>query len=263
MRTLDADEQARLEDVLALDPPGEASIFDVVGKMDALLTFFEDSEEFGSLAPFLRAYYRVTEEVVRHRTEDAGFFDDPAALERLDVRFARLYFEPLRAYLFEGEKREPWRTYLSYCEREDSRPVLEMSLGINAHINADLVQVLIEEGYDEREDYEQINTILSSVFKELLEYLAFSKHDAIGLEALVLRKTVSRLFARAIVRWREEAWDHAAERESFDSIREEIHAETEHLAADLIDITEDFSLLHIPHTIHRIGDTSVRLDGEV
>ncbi len=260
---LDRDEQERLKEVLALDPPGEASIYDVVGSMDTLLAFFEDTEGFGSLAPFLRAYYRVTEEVVRHRVEDEGFFDDPGALERLDVRFARLYFEPLRAYLFEGEKREPWRTYLSYCERGDSRPALEMSLGINAHINADLVPVLIEEGYDEYEDYEQINTILSSVFKELLEYLAFRKHDAIGLEALIMRKTVSRLFSRAIVRWREEAWSHAVGRDAFDPIRAEVHTETERLAADLIDITERFSLLHIPHTIHRIGDTSVRLDRSV
>lgn len=128
-----------------------------------------------SMTPFLNAYLKITEEVIREKQK--GSFTEPEKLEKLDIRFAELYFNAVKHYLEDGEKKQPWKTYFDYIERSDSKPVLELALGINAHINSDLTQTLHEQNYNNTEDFNKINKILRKSLYPVLKNTAVKRGD--------------------------------------------------------------------------------------
>ena len=63
-------------------------------------------------------------------------------MERWDLVFAGLYLDALDAHLSkEGRPSRPWR--LAFDAAPDLPPLLNVLLGVNAHINYDLPQALL------------------------------------------------------------------------------------------------------------------------
>jgi Family of unknown function (DUF5995) len=90
---------------------------------------------------FLGTYLRTTQAV--GAAVDDGAFEDPAWVERWDTDFAGLYVDALAAWRRDpGSPPRPWR--LAFGAREDLSPEAHVLLGVNAHINHDLPQSLVQ-----------------------------------------------------------------------------------------------------------------------
>ncbi|WP_414837245.1 DUF5995 family protein [Candidatus Nanosalina sp. VS9-1] len=208
------------------------TVDDVVEKMDQFEKFL-DERGLESFRPFLRAYRKITLKVIQASEKDV--FDNPGKLEELDIRFAEPYFEAMEKYFLEGEKKQPWKEYLNYVERDDSRPVLELLLGINAHINADLGQAMKETDYSERQDFEEINRILLEALIPVMADTAVQRKDFETLGFLGVQP-VAFLGLKKVVQWREQAWKNRNKDITV------LRKETERKACELIGIRHDNSL---------------------
>ncbi len=217
-----------------------SNVSELVDKMEAFENFLRD-ENRESFIPFLRAYRRITEKVQRQKNS----FDNPSELEKLDLEFGKLYFDAMKAYFREGKKVMPWRNYLNYMERNDSRPLLELLLGINAHINADLAVLLDEMDYSEEEDFNRVNRIL---LESLYPVLIDTAHMRRDFEALTFLSSGPLPFygLNKIICWRQKAW-----KERYRT-QEEIKKQTEKKACDLISLRHDRSFTGILEKPFRI-----------
>lgn len=144
-----------------------ATIGELLDEMQRLLASLPPEQ--GTARDFLATYLRTTAAVAG--AIGAGTFEDPAWVERWDLVFAGLYLEALDAHL-SGTSRpsRPWR--LAFDAAPGLPPVLNVLLGVNAHINYDLPQALLAVITDDdfrdpsvlarrRRDHERIDAILS------------------------------------------------------------------------------------------------------
>ena len=118
-----------------VDGPPPGSIPEVVARMRAIDDALPNTH---GIAHFNRLYLAVTESVAHGLRADA--FAAPAFLERLDVRFARLYFDALAV----DEPPRAWRPLFDCAERRGILPLQFAFAGMNAHINRDLPVALVE-----------------------------------------------------------------------------------------------------------------------
>ena len=145
---------------------GQADVDAVIARMQARLDALP--ETLASRRYFLRTYQRTTAAVGAAIEE--GKFDDADWVTRWDVRFAELYLNAHDADLAGGPVPRPWRlAFDAPAELPDLRHVL---LGINAHINYDLPQALLDvitaEDFEDpglmdrrRRDHERIDSVLA------------------------------------------------------------------------------------------------------
>lgn len=228
------------------------TIEDVISDMEELEKLFQE-EELEGLLPFLRAYLRITKKVAERSRK--GDFNHPDELEELDIRFAELYFDSVEKYLTEGEKKPPWRKYFEYIERDDSKPVLELILGINAHINSDLAQTLYEKNYTNREDFQKIDRILAESLIPVLTELGFRRRDP-GCLGILGLQPVSWLGLRKILNWRELTWENSQTEENF-SI-DKVRKATERNAKRMISIRHDQKISDLGGKFGKILETQVK-----
>jgi len=140
------------------------SIAEVVERMRALQAALPDTS---GTAHFNRLYLAVTEAVAQDLRAEA--FAAPGFLERLDVRFAGLYFDALAA----AEPPPAWRPLFDCAERRGILPLQYALAGMNAHINRDLPVALVETwgelglelraGGPEHGDFLRVNARLAAV----------------------------------------------------------------------------------------------------
>lgn len=90
---------------------------------------------------FLATYRRVTEAVGGAARD--GHVEDPDWLGRWDVAFAELYLRALAAHRVDPAGAPgPWRA--AFAAPADLHPYLHVLLGMNAHINYDMPQSLLD-----------------------------------------------------------------------------------------------------------------------
>jgi len=100
---------------------------------------------------FLATYQRTTAAV--GRAIESGLFEVAPWVSRWDAVFAELYLRAHDAFLAGEEVSRPWR--LAFEAPDDLPDLRHVLLGINAHINFDLPQALLEViGVDDFEDAE-------------------------------------------------------------------------------------------------------------
>jgi Family of unknown function (DUF5995) len=140
----------------------------LIGRMRGLLQPLEargDGRRF-FLATYLRTTLAVAERIER------GEFDDPPWVERWDVAFANLYLDALEAWESSGRTPDPWTVAFTAARDQRLPPLRHLLLGMNAHINYDLPQALLEvisdDQFDDpecvrrrRADHERIDQILA------------------------------------------------------------------------------------------------------
>jgi hypothetical protein len=140
----------------------------LVARMEGLLAPLQAARD--PLRFFLGTYLRTTQAVgVAIR---GGEFEDPPWVEEWDVDFAGLYLDALTAHRRDpaGPPR-PWR--LAFGARRELPPEAHVLLGMNAHINFDLpqslVQVIPPAGFDDpavrelrRRDHDRIDRVLAA-----------------------------------------------------------------------------------------------------
>ncbi|MET0909960.1 MAG: DUF5995 family protein, partial [Ilumatobacteraceae bacterium] len=121
---------------------------------------------------FPAMYARVTERV--EIAAASGRFDDGARMERFAEAFAAWY---VRARSGHGAVPACWRAAFDVADDSHLMIVQHLLLGINAHVNHDLPQVVVElapEGDDPtalRADYDAVNDLLAETLPEVLRSL--------------------------------------------------------------------------------------------
>jgi len=239
---------------LEIKNPKKEDIFGIVGRMEVLLECLKSDSRHKGLIPFLQTYYLITKAVAEKKLKHPRFFKQPDKLDALDVHFASLYFHPLKLFLEKGQAVKPWQTYFSYCQQPNGAPFLQMLLGINAHINADLTSSLIALGYDQKEDYLAINKILHEQIPAIMKFLALTEHDWIGLGALFMKKFTEQEFRKIIVGWRLRAWENAQDRRN----NRHIILQTEKIGQELIKTFDNLShLKHLNHITQQVNSLRV------
>lgn len=146
-----------------------------VDSIDAVLERMRQIDE--ALPPgdgvscFNHLYLAVTVNVLAAKEQQR--FADPPFLADLDVAFANLYFAALRAF-DSGDEDTPraWLPLLAARARTDVAPLQFALAGMNAHINRDLPQALVETfaalGVDmtrpsrQSDDYDRVDALLAA-----------------------------------------------------------------------------------------------------
>jgi uncharacterized protein DUF5995 len=145
-------------------------------------------------------------------------FHDPEFLARLDVVFANLYFDAIRAAEGDVEAAPPaWRPLLAGRHARDVHPVQFALAGMDAHINRDLpagiVSVYEQLGgaptvLDARhDDFDRVNGILESVERDVKTEFATGKIGAIDALTAPVDDRIAMWNVRAA---RATAWTNAA-----------------------------------------------------
>ena len=145
-------------------------IDDLLVRMDALLQPMRATGD--ERQHFLATYMRTTL-AVKHELERGGFVDE-AWTERWDIAFANLYLDALDDWNAERPVPGPWRVAFEAANAAPRvPPIRHLLLGMNAHINYDLpqalIQVITDQEFDDpalvarrSRDHEHIDAILSS-----------------------------------------------------------------------------------------------------
>jgi Family of unknown function (DUF5995) len=115
---------------------------ELVARMQRLLA---PLEERGDARRYFHATYLRTTRAVGAELEAGGFQDGPW-VERWDVAFAGLYLDALEADQHGGVPSGPWRVAFAAADEQATTlpPLRHVLLGMNAHINYDLPQALLE-----------------------------------------------------------------------------------------------------------------------
>jgi len=188
-----------------------ATIADVIAEMQSIDALLPAND---GLKWFNRLYLMVTDQV--RSTPPGGVWQNPAWLDHLDVVFAGLYFDALRASLA-GQKTPSSWTAMFQARFTPNIDRIQFALaGMNAHINHDLSLALLKTSADlnlipapdgpEYRDYQSVNSLLGAAMPSALNMLA---GDALGLLAEDTGKVGRLLAFWNICSARDLAWDFA------------------------------------------------------
>lgn len=171
-------------------------------------------------ALFLSCYCMMTSNMFHaiHQQE----FEDSIWVDRLLHRFADYYFEALEAFERDpASAPEVWQIAHYGAHDPHLYALQRLLLGVNAHINYDLVLTLVDLLEDEwtelREekstiryvDYCQVNAIIGRTIDAVQDELIEPAMPVMRLLDQVLGRLDEMLISRLITSWREVTWQHA------------------------------------------------------
>ncbi len=202
--------------------PDAASIDEVLSRMRRIDAALPSDD---GLKWFNRLYMMVTEEV--DLRPPAGGWKDASWLDRLDVIFAGLYFQAVRASIDKStDTPNAWDALMEARFRNGVDRIQFALAGMNAHINHDLSLALIETGRQsgivptsaspQYADYQDVNLLLQSVMPRALEMLA------VGILGQIAQDTgkIGRLLAFwNICKARDLAWDYSDHLREIDGLQ--------------------------------------------
>ena len=150
-------------------------------------------------------------------TIDVTPYEDRDFLVRLDLEFARRYFDAIRAYATERHSApRPWRLLFDARSNPDIERVQFAAAGVNAHINFDLAAALLNTWPDfppndaRRHDYNTVDAAFAKHMDDLRQYyhapFGGSEFDHTALDRV--SNTCCDLLVRLT---RATAWDDAIE----------------------------------------------------
>jgi hypothetical protein len=186
--------------------------------MKSLISQWE--QESHQHAIFLSCYQMMTSNVLE-AIEQGEFQDGAWVLEFLN-RFAEYYFESLETY-----ERDPasaprvWQLAHSTARDPRSLPIENLLLGVNAHINYDLVFTLVdqlESEWNELSDEERairyadhcyVNKVLARTGDSVQDEVLEPAMPGMALIDTLFGPLDELLISRLITQWREKVWQYA------------------------------------------------------
>ncbi|PLX31695.1 MAG: hypothetical protein C0600_04895 [Ignavibacteria bacterium] len=191
---------------------------DVLDRMEILAAGWERSAD--RKAVFLRCYSMMTGNTLLAIGKME--FRDNAWVRRLLDRFAEYYFEALETY-----ERDPvqapavWRITHDVAHQQDLWTLQHLLLGVNAHINYDLVLTVAELLQDEwqnlgdakraqrQEDFNYVNAIIARTIDAVQDDILAPDMPALGVVDTLLGRLDEFVISRIIASWRDAVWKQA------------------------------------------------------
>lgn len=163
--------------------------------------------ELDVLKNFNQTYLIITQNV--EQTVQKDKFDHPGFLNNFDAVFASYYLDALKNYLRGNDIVVPpaWRYAFESAEAGEVSPFKSTVLGVNAHINNDIPQVLYETsaGDEHIRDYYSVNAIIQQSIDEVLYKLEDSK-QLLNPKRRLLRPFYKAMLFGLVVMFRRLAW---------------------------------------------------------
>ncbi|MFZ1729707.1 MAG: DUF5995 family protein [Bacteroidota bacterium] len=150
---------------------------------------------------------------------EKGAFLDGEWVSRLIITFAEYYFTALEQW-----EREPssaprvWQIAHEYTRQKESAVLQHLLLGINAHINYDLMltvdevlkadwdEMTDEQREDRYEDYCRVNAILTETIDAVQDEIIAPAMPMGALVDTLLGRFDEMLISRVITTWRDKTW---------------------------------------------------------
>jgi hypothetical protein len=189
---------------------------------------------------FLSCYKQMTDNMLVGM--DKGEFHDAGWVGQLLHHFADYYFVALEAY-DGGSSATPaiWRQVHDTARRPETHVLQNLFLGVNAHINYDLVLTLVDLLQDvwvqmplaQRDgryhDYCVVNDIIAQTIDAVQDNVVERWSPAMDVVDKMLGRLDERLIARLITNWREHVWQQAVRMmeapQAQDAIRQQVEME--------------------------------------
>lgn len=190
----------------------------VTERMQEIIATWERASD--PRAVFLSCYQCMTENVLI--AIDGGEFNDAAWVNHLLHRFADYYFDALDEYEADAAAAPAvWRLAHDQALRKQTAVLQKMLLGINAHINYDLVFALadlLEPEWDQltadqREarfaDHCHVNAIIGRTIDTVQDDVMERYSPSMDLVDKLLGPPDEMIASRLISGWRNEVWQQA------------------------------------------------------
>jgi len=171
-------------------------------------------------ASFLTCYQMMTSNMLR--AIEAGEFNDPEWVYSLLHHFAGYYFNALQAYESDSPDTPAiWRQAFEATRQHDTRILQNLLLGMNAHINYDLVFTLVDMlepewaqlTSDERQgrydDHCHVNTVIRRTIDAVQDTIIEPDDPWMDLADRLMGGVDEWIVARMITQWRDEVWQEA------------------------------------------------------
>jgi hypothetical protein len=189
-------------------------------------------------AIFLNCYLLMTRNVLL--ALDAGEFRDAEWVRSLLERFAEHYFVALDAYSKAPESApKVWRITHEAAARSDLLVLQNLMLGVNAHINYDLVFALVEmleeewptltnaERQARYADHSHINHVIGRTIDTVQDDVICRLAPAFFLVDSVFGAVDEWMTAKLIALWRDTVWNYATQILATAGERERLRLEVE------------------------------------
>ncbi len=190
----------------------------VIQRMQALAQHWEACGD--ARAIFLNCYCMMTRNMLA--AVDRREFDDPAWVDHLLHQFADYYFIALDTYEQNPEAAPAvWRATHRAAGQPRILPIQKLLMGVNAHINYDLVLALVDLlepewnalGQEQRAgryaDHCRVNTIISQTIDAVQDQVLQPAMPVMGIIDRLLGPFDERMISHLIAGWRERVWQHA------------------------------------------------------
>ena len=184
----------------------------VIREMDRRVDPLDDACDHNVM--FGLMYLRTTEAYQASATTP-GFFTDPNFINHQDVVFARYYFDAWDAYRHGQPVSDAWKIAFQNADGQKVSGTGNMFLGMSAHVNRDLPQVLASiglvkpDGSSRKPDHDKVNEFLVTVIEPLFDEAA-ARFDPTVDDAQIDGTTMDETASiNMLVAWREQAWRNA------------------------------------------------------
>ena len=170
-------------------------------------------------AIFLRCYAMMTANM--RQALDGQRFEDNEWVGRLLQRFAEYYFTALACFDCGEAVPAVWQDVHAASAARELHVLQHLLLGVNAHINYDLVLTLHEllapewAGLSEVErarryrDHRQVNQIIAGTIDRVQDEVVEQYAPLMQVVDAAMGRLDERLLVGLITRWREQVWEHA------------------------------------------------------
>jgi hypothetical protein len=157
------------------------------------------------LRNFNRAYLIITQKVRQSLKKQA--FENAGFLNKFDARFVNYYIRAVENYSTGAATPKAWEIAFDAAKAKSFSPLIVMALGINAHINNDISQVLLDTkaGPEHYRDYAKVNDIIQSSIYEVIDDL--DNDSSLFNPKHRLLQPWYKFFMNCLARiWRRSAW---------------------------------------------------------
>lgn len=187
-------------------------------KMDQLI---RDWEAAGDRRMIFLSCYRLMTRNMFHALSQAEFLDQ-AWVEELLNHFADYYFNALEAYELQNTNTPAaWQVAFDSAGKSDLSVLQHLLLGVNAHINYDLIFTTVdllehewvglssEESTRRRLDYDRVNDIIQQTIDEVQDTIIERGDPRLEMLDRFMGPLDEWLISRLIERWRSDVWENA------------------------------------------------------